>query len=197
MNTNHSWKLVVSSGLVLFAISLNAQVTVEPIIREPVRTVASVDLNKYLGRWYEIASIPQRFSKGCHCTTADYSLRSDGSLRVVNTCRRGGPEGKLTVASGRASAQDETNSKLKVGFFLSKVPWVRNLFSGDYWITALSPTYDYAVISNRKGSSMWILSRTPQLATAIVEELVATSRASINVGALQIQNQIGCTYPNR
>ena len=195
MNMNRSISAIVLAYLSFFSVPSYAQPSVEPIQREPVTTVASVDLNRYLGRWYEIASIPQRFSRGCHCTTADYSLRSDGSIRVVNSCRRGSPDGKLTVARGRAFPQDSTNARLKVGFFLSGIPWIRNFFSGDYWVTALNPNYEFAVVSNRKGSSMWILSRTPQLPATVVEELIAASRASINVGALKMQNQVGCTYP--
>lgn len=168
--------------------------SVEPVIREPVSSVSMVDLRKYVGRWYEVASIPQKFSEGCHCTTADYSLNRDGTLKVVNTCRLNNPAGKLSVAEGRAFVQDDTNAKLKVSFVLSWFPGLRKLFSGDYWITSLSENYDTAVISNPKGTTMWVLSRTPKMETKVFENIVAVARKSINVGKLKYQNQRGCAY---
>ena len=83
----------------------------------PVRTVNRVDVKKYLGRWYEIASFPQRFQKDCTASTADYSLREDGKLSVLNQCRIGSPDGKLKTAKGVAYAVDETYAKLRVSFF--------------------------------------------------------------------------------
>src|SRR3712207_799961 len=96
----------------------------------PLRTVESVDLKRYLGKWYEIASYPTRFQKGCHGTTAEYSLKDDGQLKVVNRCFKGSLTGKESVATGRARIKDpKTNAKLEVTFF-----WP---FWGDYWVIDL------------------------------------------------------------
>ncbi len=122
----------------------------------PLRTVSSLDLKRYMGKWYEIASFPQRFQKGCVATVATYSLRPDGKVDVVNECRNMTPEGKLRVAKGTAWVVDRsTNAKLKVRFF-----WP---FSGDYWVIDLGPGYEYAVVGHPERTYLWILSRTPKM----------------------------------
>ena len=96
----------------------------------PLQVVPRVDLNRYLGTWYEIALFPQRFQEGCVATQATYTLLEDGRIGVLNQCRKGGFEGNLSTAKGKAwVVEKETNAKLKVRFF-----WP---FSGDYWIIDL------------------------------------------------------------
>ncbi len=136
----------------------------------PLRTVAQVDLTRYAGTWYEIASYPQRFQKGCTATTAVYTLREDGKIQVVNRCHRDSLDGRETVARGRARVVDrETNAKLKVTFF-----WP---FWGDYWIIDLDPDYRYAVVGHPNRKYLWILSRTrtmdPLVYSGILERLTA------------------------
>jgi apolipoprotein D and lipocalin family protein len=133
----------------------------------PLDVVADVDLDRYLGRWYEIASFPQRFQTGCVATTADYSPRDDGRIRVVNECRDGSFEGNLRRVDGVAWVTDPQRSqaKLKVQFF-----WP---FRGDYWIIALDPEYRYAVVGHPSRDYLWILSRTPTMDPAIYATLLA------------------------
>jgi apolipoprotein D and lipocalin family protein len=119
---------------------------------KPLEVVPHVDLKRYLGSWHEIARYPNRFQKGCINSQADYRLRPDGDIRVVNTCRKGGPEGPFKSAKGKAWIVDkETNAKLKVRFF-----WP---FSGDYWIIDLGGNYEYAVVGEPGRKYLWILSR--------------------------------------
>ena len=133
---------------------------------KPLEVVDSVDLERYLGRWYEIASYPMYFQKGCTATTADYSLREDGLIKVVNSCRKGSLDGKPKEAVGRAKVVDETtNAKLKVSFF--------GPFWGDYWIIELDPDYRWAVVGGPKRKYLWILSRTPQMDQELYDEIVA------------------------
>jgi apolipoprotein D and lipocalin family protein len=91
--------------------------------------VPHVDLNRYVGRWYEIARLPNRFEKKCtDSVTAIYSVRTDGKIEVVNRCRKS--SGDYTTAKGKAKVVDKTtNAKLKVSYF-----WP---FYGDYWILDL------------------------------------------------------------
>jgi len=119
-------------------------------------TVSCVDLNRYIGRWYEIASYPNRFEEKCASDiTADYALLADGKIQVVNTCRQS--SGKLRQSRGYAKIADSSsNAKLKVTFF-----WP---FFGNYWIVDLDPDYRYAVVSEPRRKYLWILSRTPRLA---------------------------------
>lgn len=107
------------------------------------RTVDSVDLKKYVGVWYEIAKIPNRFQKNCACnTTATYLLRDDGKIDVINRCTRA--DGTINEAKGIARIVDTiTNSKLEVSFV--RVLGIQ-LFWGDYWIIGLETNYRYAVV---------------------------------------------------
>ena len=132
----------------------------------PLETVPSVDLQRYLGTWYEIASIPQRFQKGCTGTTATYSLRDDGQIDVLNRCRFERLDGELKLAKGRARVVDaQTNAKLEVSFF--------RLFWGDYWVIQLDPDYRYAVVGHPSRDYLWILSRTPTMDPARYAQIVA------------------------
>ncbi|MGB5294978.1 MAG: lipocalin family protein, partial [Thermoanaerobaculia bacterium] len=84
----------------------------------PLQVVENVDLDRYLGTWFEIASYPAWFAKNCTGVTAEYSLREGGGISVVNRCYKGALDGKLKEARGRAKVVDpETNAKLKVSFF--------------------------------------------------------------------------------
>lgn len=136
----------------------------------PLQTVPRVDLQRYLGTWYEIASFPQSFQRGCTATTANYSLRPDGDIRVLNTCHLERVDGEKKEAIGIARVVDrETNAKLEVSFFRP--------FWGDYWIIELGDDYEYVVVGHPGRDFLWILSRTPHLApetyAALLEKLKA------------------------
>jgi apolipoprotein D and lipocalin family protein len=154
-------------------------------------TVRKVDLKQYQGTWYEIASIPQRFSKGCVCTRAVYSPhRKQHKIKVFNSCNKNGVNGKLSTVNGVAVIKDETtNAKLRVTFF-----WP---FGGAYWIIGLAEDYRYAVVSNKEGSTLWILSRTPQMsADDLLEALSIAAKNGIDTNKLSYTKQVGCQYPS-
>lgn len=131
-----------------------------------LKVVDNVDLDRYLGTWYEIASYPAWFAKNCTGVTAEYSWREDGKIQVVNRCFKGSLEGKLKEANGRAKVADTTtNAKLKVSFF--------GPFWGDYWILDLDPDYAWAVVGEPKRKYLWILSRTPALDPQTLEEILS------------------------
>lgn len=131
--------------------------------------VEHVELDRYLGTWYEIARYPNRFQKDCFATTATYDLRDDGTISVLNRCRKGSPDGPEEVASGKAWVVDpETNARLKVQFF-----WP---FSGDYWIIQLGEQYDYAVVGHPDRTYLWILSRIPRLEPALYARILERLR---------------------
>lgn len=131
----------------------------------PLETVPHVDLARYMGTWYDIASFPQRFQKGCTGTTAAYTLRADGTVEVLNRCARNSLDGKVTVAKGRAKVVDRTtNARLKVSFF-----WP---FWGDYWVIDLGKDYEYAVVGHPNRKYLWILSRTPTMAPEVYEGIL-------------------------
>jgi len=131
--------------------------------------VPHVDLNRYVGQWYEIARLPNRFEKKCaNSVTATYSLRTDGKIEVVNRCRKS--SGDYTTAKGKAKVVDKTtNAKLKVTFF-----WP---FYGDYWILDLGKNYEYAVVGAPNRKYLWILSRSPQMDETVYRQLLAKMAA--------------------
>ncbi len=136
----------------------------------PLQTVPKVDLDRYMGTWYEIASFPQRFQKGCVASKATYSLRSDGRVSVLNECRDKTLDGKLRTAKGTAWVVDKsTYAKLKVRFF-----WP---FSGDYWIIDLGADYEYAVVGHPKRTYLWILSRKPRMDSKTYEGILQRLKA--------------------
>lgn len=137
----------------------------------PVRTVASVDLQKYLGLWYEVASIPQSFQKDCiKNTTAEYSLDTETDYIVVmNSCLRAdgttdSAEGRARVASGglRSKAQLEVT-------FVKLGDWIFAA-GGDYWIIGLDKQYRWAVVGHPSHDYAWILSRTPNLSRRYLKQ---------------------------
>jgi apolipoprotein D and lipocalin family protein len=157
----------------------------------PLETVPHVDLQRYLGTWYEIASFPQRFQRGCTATTATYTLRDDGDVEVVNRCRKGSPDGREDVARGRARVVDRTtNAKLEVSFFRP--------FWGDYWIVDLGEDYGYAVVGHPSRDYLWILAREPSMSAerydAIVRKLAAQG---YETGRLVRTVQVASRAPDR
>lgn len=133
---------------------------VQPV--QPVQPVPAVDLERYAGRWYEIARYPNRFQRDC---TGDvivsYAARSDGRMNVRNTCATamGAIE---AVGVARKAASRGPSSVLEVRFapaILSFLPAVW----GDYWILDLAPDYTTAVVGDPTRTYLWILSRTPQI----------------------------------
>lgn len=129
-------------------------------------TVESVDLDRYLGKWFEIARYPAWFQKNCTASTAEYSLRDDGAIQVINRCRKGGLDGKPKTAKGKATIVDrESNAKLKVSFF-----WP---FKGDYWIIDLDEEYRWVVIGEPKRKYLWILSRTPEMEEEVYRSILS------------------------
>lgn len=132
---------------------------------ESLETVKEVDLEKYSGTWYEIASFPQRFQEGCHCTTATYSRSEEGYVVVENRCKKDSINGEESYIKGKAFIQENSgNAKLQVQFF-----WP---FKGDYWIIELADDYSYAVVGHPNREYLWILSRAPQMEDSVYNELV-------------------------
>jgi len=132
---------------------------------EELTTVSFVDLSRYMGRWYEIARLPQSFQKDCTAVTADYRLLESGRVEVINKCRKKTIDGREVTAKGRARVVDKaTNSKLEVSFF-----WP---FWGDYWIFELGQNYEYAVVGSPDKGSLWVLSRTSKMDEQLLKDLL-------------------------
>ena len=138
----------------------------QPVYRQssaPLQTVAAVDLNKYLGKWYEIYRLPNWFEDDdCVTVTAEYGLRSDGGVSVLNTCHKAS---KKEEAKGIAKiVEGSNNSKLRVSFFRP--------FYGDYWILDLANDYSWVLIGEPAGKYFWILARDKKLSPELEEFLL-------------------------
>ena len=151
---------------------------------QSLQTVPFVELNKYAGKWYEIASYPQRFQKGCHCTTAEYTLIENGSIVVENRCNKGSINGKQSYIKGKAFVDKNSgNAKLKVQFF-----WP---FKGKYWIIDLADDYSYAVISHPNRKYLWILSRIPKMNDLVYQQIIIRLKEKgFDISKLQITPQV-------
>lgn len=129
-------------------------------------TVENFELNKYLGTWYEIARLPNRFEKDLVGVTATYEMRDDGKVAVINQGYKNTLDGKLKKATGKARIPDPAEARLEVSFF-----WI---FYSDYYILDLDTVdYQYALVGSSSDNYLWILSRTPQLDEETYDRLVA------------------------
>ena len=130
--------------------------------------VSTVNLDRYKGTWYEIARLPNSFEKGLICTTANYTLRKDGKITVINRGRKNGGNAVEKSSKGVAWIPDQSSpSKLKVSFF-----WP---FSGKYWIIGLDKDYQYALIGEPSRKYLWILARQKTLDEEIYKYLLDTA----------------------
>ncbi|HOI30420.1 MAG TPA: lipocalin family protein [Melioribacteraceae bacterium] len=129
----------------------------------PLDVVKKVDIDRYLGKWYEIARLPFSQQEGCSCTTAEYELIDSTTIRVINKCIK---EGELDDATGKAFVvEGSNNAKLRVQFF-----WP---FRGDYWVIELDEeNYQYAIVGTPSRKYLWILSRTPRMDEEIYNSLI-------------------------
>ena len=149
-----------------FIITLVFTMIAATSLSQTLQTVPNVDLKKYAGKWYEIASFPQWFQKGCHCSTAEYTLTEKGYVIVENRCNRDSIHGKPTYIKGKAFiVPNSGNAKLKVQFF-----WP---FRGKYWIIDLASDYSYAVVGHPNKKYLWILSRTPVMKDTVYQAIVS------------------------
>lgn len=133
----------------------------------PLATInREVDINKYAGKWFEIAKLPNRFQKNCDCATAQYSLLPNGNIEVLNTCVK--PDGSIKDIKGKARAVSPMKDKLEVSFF--------PLIWGDYWILDLDKDYQYVLVGEPSRKYLWILFRTEKLDEAVYQRLITKAK---------------------
>lgn len=142
----------------------------------PLQTVEHVDLNRYAGKWYEIAKYPNRFQRKCGEATAEYTPLPNGKIQVHNTCKKF-KNGQMKDILGVATVKDSiTNAKLSVTFLPSWLRWT-GIGAGKYWVIDLEPNYEYVVVSEPKRNYLWVLSRSPNMKRstyeAILEKIVS------------------------
>lgn len=128
--------------------------------------VKQLDIQKYLGSWYEIARYDHSFERGLVGVKANYSMRSDGKIKVINSGFKNTLKGEYTEATGKAKIPDPRSNpgKLKVSFF-----WI---FYGDYFVLELDKNYQWVIVGSSSDKYLWILSRTPQIKDSLYSNLL-------------------------
>ncbi|MBQ8223567.1 MAG: lipocalin family protein [Bacteroidales bacterium] len=126
------------------------------IDNEPV----AIDLNKYLGKWYEIARFDHSFERDMQRVMAEYILMPDGKIKVINTGYR---DGKFKESIGKAKLT-ETPGLLRVSFFMN--------FYSDYRVLMIDKDYNYVLVGGNSPKYLWILSRTPQLEATTLQKII-------------------------
>jgi Bacterial lipocalin len=154
------------SALTLCSVLLMTACTGVP---DGVEPVTGFDKNRYLGRWHEIARLDHSFERGLTAITAEYSLRDDGMIRVVNSGTRI-DNGERDVAEGKAAfvGADDT-AHLKVSFF--------GPFYGSYVVFELGSNYDYAFVAGPTTDYLWLLAREPQVDDDLKQRFVTRASA--------------------
>jgi len=162
---------MIYRGALLVIALTGCATTTSKLKLPPLPTVVQVELSHYVGTWFEIASFPQWFQRGCVATTATYTARPDGEIEVWNQCRKNTLDGKPKSSRGRARVVDRTtHAKLEVSFFRP--------FWAPYWIVDLADDYSYAVVGHPSRDYLWILSRTPRLDESRYRDIVARLQAN-------------------
>ncbi|MCW4455663.1 lipocalin family protein [Flavobacterium sp. MXW15] len=126
----------------------------------PLTTVASLDLPRYLGTWYEIARLPMRHEPaGCTDVSATYTRQDDGTVQIRNRCR---DHGGLQESVGEATPVDGDNARLEVSFLPQGLRWIP-FTKGDYWVIQVDAGYSVALVGSPDRQHLWLLARQPQL----------------------------------
>jgi len=156
--------LLITISFVLVGFTCTSTKNQETVIDKTV--VKELDLQKYLGKWYEIARYNHKFERGLVGVTATYSIRDDGKIKVLNSGYKKSLDGKFSQATGKAFVPDPEKepAKLKVSFFWN--------FYGDYFVLELDKDYQWALVGSSLDKYLWILSRTPQLDEDLFNKLL-------------------------
>lgn len=167
--------LLLASAVVISALALGACATVarqgpsgNPAVPQPAK---AVELDRYLGRWYELARYEFGWQKDCEAVTADYRLLENGEISVTNACRQDAVDGEYREAKARARVvAGSNNTKLKLAFF-------GPFYFGNYWVLDHAEDYSWSIVGEPSGRNLWILSRDPQVSPAQRQALYDRAQA--------------------
>lgn len=156
--------------LVSVSLCMETQIPKSP---QTITTVTHLDLDRYLGTWFEICRLPLKWEDAkASDITATYSLNPDGSIKVDNRCID--EDGQPDQAIGQAVSTDASDARLKVSFLPQYLRWLP-FTKGDYWVMRVSPDYTVALVGTPDRANLWLLSRTPQLAADVREDYLASA----------------------
>lgn len=163
----------VMNSIIFIAISLTLTISAQAQTTAP-QAVEKIDIQKYLGQWYEISRLPMYFQRKCVAdTTAQYQLNSNQTLSVLNSCRT--ENGEMISSEGVAYSQNQANSKLKVSFLPKGLRWLP-FTKGDYWILRIDPEYKVALVGGPNHKYLWILSRDKKIDDSTYQSYLETAK---------------------
>ncbi len=153
-----------------------------------LKTVPSVDISRYMGTWYQISGNPTEYEKSCLCSRQKLEALADGTVSVYNSCTLSTVSGPLSEIKGIATnVHSPFNSRFTVDFGLGKL--------GNYWIIALDPEYNWAVVSEPTRKSLFVISKTPQMSTVDYSQALTAAGSQTDISLLQPMEQMNCSYP--
>lgn len=157
----------------------------------PLMPVVGFQVERYVGKWYEIVRLPNRFQRDCASdVTAEYAARADGRITVVNRCRDAG--GAVDEARGVAEVVEPGIGQLDVSFLPKWLSWLP-FTKGDYWILELDSAYRYALVGTPDRKYLWVLSREPELTSSVLHRLLVRARED----GFDIDNLVHDTHSTR
>jgi apolipoprotein D and lipocalin family protein len=140
-----------------------------------VRAIDHLDIDRYLGQWFEIGRLPLRWEpEGARDITAQYSTNDDGTIRIDNRCID--DTGEPTQSVGRAKQVSEKTSELTVTFLPEFLRWIP-FTEGDYWVLRIDDDYTYSLVGTPDRKNLWLLSRTPRAEAAVIDSYLETARS--------------------
>lgn len=167
---NHPGQPVLAGIVMLAAVACIVLAGCAPSARNPPSTAESIDVRRYLGRWYEIARLPMPFQKAGEAAMAEYGLNADGTLSVHNVAVR--PDGTEHGIRGHAKVLDPPrNTKLAVRFNTWFAPLIPVPKEGNYWILYRDEGYRTAIVGTPDRKYLWILARSPRISEAELSDL--------------------------
>ena len=153
--------LIVLAGTALAATAAVGQILPPVGNRAVPQPAKPVDAGRYGGLWYEMGRYENSFERGCEAVSAEYRMRDDGLIQVVNTCRAGGLDGPIKMIKGRARVvAGSDGAKLKVSFF-------GPFFFGDYWVLDHGEAYDWSIVGEPSGRYLWLLTRSAEASPSV------------------------------
>ncbi len=160
MNTNTKKTMLLALAMLIFALTAYA----ESRKQLNTTTVTNLDLQKFMGRWYEIARLDNRFERGMTDVVAEYTLLDDGTIRIVNSGMR---DGKYHQTVGRGKLSSEVG-RLRVSFFM--------FFYSDYNILEMAQDGQWVLVGGNSPKYLWILSREKQLPADVINHIIGLAR---------------------
>lgn len=160
MNKNTKKTMLLALAMLIFALTAYA----ESRKQLNTTTVTNLDLQKFMGRWYEIARLDNRFERGMTDVVAEYTLLDDGTIRIVNSGMR---DGKYHQTVGRGKVSSEVG-RLRVSFFM--------FFYSDYNILEMAQDGQWVLVGGNSPKYLWILSREKQLPADVINHIIGLAR---------------------